>query len=135
MSTKIDLIYTALINIAEDLGYFSKADVDYFETHPAIGFGTVSIENSPELGENNRVNIDIPVVLVDAGLDPLVNVKVAQMYEEWRAAFFTNIESELTSAGVSVSIIDFGNYKPKIGNNEDISETGLEGTVGFQLLL
>jgi len=78
MVTQIDQIYGILIDIATDLGYFSKADTNFFETHPAIGFGTLSIENSPELGENGRVNIDIPVVLVDAGLDPLVNVKVAK---------------------------------------------------------
>jgi len=133
MVTQIDQIYGILIDIATDLGYFSKADTNFFETHPAIGFGTLSIENSPELGENGRVNIDIPVVLVDAGLDPLVNVKVAKMYEEWRAAFFTNIKSHLTAAGIVCSIIEFGDYSPKTNNNEDIAETGLEGTVGFQL--
>jgi hypothetical protein len=135
MATQIDQLYTILINIATDLGYFSKADTNYFETHPAIGFGTFTVENSPELGENDRVNIDIPVVLVDAGLDPLVNVKLAKMYEEWRDAFFTNISTELATAGITCNIIEFGDYNPKPSNNEDIAETGLEGTVGFQLKL
>ena len=135
MVTQIDKIYTALIDIVTDMGYFSKADTNFFEVHPAIGFGPITVENVPELGEDGRVNIDIPVVIVDAGLDPLVNVKIAQMYEEFRLAFLTNIKSHLTTYGVVCSIIEFGNYNPRVNNNDDMAETGLEGTVGFQLTI
>jgi len=133
--TKIDKIYTALMAIVGDIGYFTSAQTSDFETHPAIGFGVPTIHNDPQLGADNYVNVDIPVVIVDAGLTPLVNVNLAVMYEEWREAFLTNIMTELSTAGVSVEVVDFGEYDPRVQNDEDRAEVGLEGTVGFKLKL
>lgn len=136
--TKIDKLYQILETIVETYmpTIYTKSDTDDFERIPAIGFGVPIIERfNQELSETKKVNIDIPVVIVDAGANPLVTLNVVKIYEDFAKYFQLYIDSYLTTNGISCDVWEIDTFQPLNLPVNDKSIKGLSGTVSFRIKL
>lgn len=136
--TKIDKIYQILIDIVETYlpTIYTKADTEDFERIPAIGFGLPVIEKHLlELSESQKVNIDIPVVIVDAGANPLITLNVVKIYEDFYKYFHLYIDSYLTTNGISYDVWELSTFQPLNVPINDKTFKGLSGTVSFRIKL
>jgi hypothetical protein len=118
--------------VSNEMGMFTKADTTDFEQIPAIGFGVPFINEVPELSQTNKKDVEIPIVIVDAGTHPLVSITLTQIYEDLEDALKGNIENYLSAQNITVDAVDFGNFRP-MPISQDTSQKGLEGSITFRI--
>ena len=139
MAGKIAQTYAVLMAIVTDkLKIFTKADTKEFERIPAIGFGIPTIRDVDAISNSNKVIVTVPVVIADAGINPQVNLYLADLYESLRLNIETYISSYLTTATLRTSIdsIIFGpNFGEVPYNGTDPSIRCIGGEIEFIISL
>lgn len=131
VSQIIDLYMGMMEAVSTELSIFTKASDTDFETIPAIGFGSCSIEELDVISDGMKATISIPVTIADAGADPDVNLSLAQMYNDFRDLFYTQIGPDFLTDGLAETVIFGSRFQPKPYDGQDQSIKCLSGEVQF----
>lgn len=129
-------LYTSLLTVLRDniTGVLIKADTEEWESTPGLGLGVPNITEVDELSQENKIDIDIPVVIIGAGTRQDVSYQIVQIYENMRSVLNTYLDAQFTTDGIQCEAAKIGNFQP-LPIGQDPAIRGLTGLLSFRLEL